>query len=388
VLPISIVYKVLNTNGSVVLHDAARSGEFARDAYLQSHAPQSVLCVPLARHGKLEGAIYMENRLAAEVFTEDRIEVIQVLAAQASISSENAKLYDDQQRLIEAQRRFVPSQFLESLAHRDIARVSVGEHVLKTMSVMFADLRGFTTLSEGLEPRGVIELLNRYFSHMERPIAKLGGVIDSFSDDEIMALFEGAADAAVRAGVAMWHSLDDFNRRSSALGQPVLHMGIGVNTGPVVLGTVGSQNRIQCTVFGDTVNLASRIEQLTKFYGGRLLIGEQTYSRLDKNAYAIRLVDRVAVKGKSAEVDLYEVIDAESAERRAAKFATREAVKAAMNEYFQGRFKSALALFARIHTEDPDDAVPAHFIDRCSRHLQEAAPRRGNWQETEKLLQK
>ena len=96
------------------------------------------------RQGKFEGAIYMENSLAAGVFTEDRIEVIKLLAAQVSISIENAKLYEDQLHLIEAQRRFVPRQFLESLDHHDIAHVDLGEHVAKTMSVMFADLRGFT----------------------------------------------------------------------------------------------------------------------------------------------------------------------------------------------------------------------------------------------------
>ena len=112
-LPISIVYQVLHTNRPVVLNDAVRVRDFAKDAYLQARNPRSVLCIPLERHGKFEGAIYMENSLAAGVFTEDRIDVINLLAAQVSISVENAKLYEDQLRLIEAQRRFVPSQFLE-----------------------------------------------------------------------------------------------------------------------------------------------------------------------------------------------------------------------------------------------------------------------------------
>ena len=177
-LPISIIYHVLHTKTSVVLHDAAQPGVFAKDAYLLARKPQSVLCIPLVRQGKFEGAIYMENSLAAGVFTEDRIEVIKLLAAQVSIAIENAKLYEDQLHLIKAQRLFVPLQFLESLDHHDIAHVVLGEHVAKTMSVMFADLRGFTPLAERLEPRAVIELLNRYFVSVERPISESGGFIE------------------------------------------------------------------------------------------------------------------------------------------------------------------------------------------------------------------
>ncbi len=318
----------------------------------------------------------MENRLAAGVFTEDRIEIIKLLAAQVSISIENAMLYENQLHLIEAQLRFVPSQFLESLDHHDIARVGVGEHVFKTMSVMFADLRGFTPLAELLDPRSTIELLNRYFPNMEGPISEAGGFIDSFAGDEIMALFEASADAAVRAGIGMLRALDEVNRRSVALNQPELRMGIGVNTGPVVLGTVGGRSRIQCTVIGDTVNLASRIEQLTKLYSARFLIGEHTFSSLvEPNTYAIRLVDRVVVSGKSAAVDLYEVLDAEAPARREAKLATRNLLRSAMGRYFDGKFETALPLFERACAEDPDDAVlEILFAERCSRHLHELPP--------------
>jgi predicted ATPase/class 3 adenylate cyclase len=386
-LPISIVYHVLHTNSPVVVHDVSRAGPFARDAYLLMHKPQSVLCIPLVRQGKFEGALYMENRLAPGVFTEERIEVIKLLAAQVSISIENAKLYADQQRLIEAQRRFVPSQFLDSLHHHDIARVEPGEHVAKTMSMMFADLRGFTSLAERLDPRTVIELLNRYFVSMEPQIVENGGFIDSFAGDEIMALFDASADAAVRAGIGMWRALEALNQRSAALGQPALQMGIGVNTGPVVLGVVGGRNRIQCSVVGDTTNLASRIEQLTKLYRTRFLIGEHTFQRLtDPDAFAIRMIDRVAVQGKNAAVELYEVIDAEAIARRDAKLATRALLRSALESYFGRDFKAARKAFERMSREDPDDAVPTLFVERCARNLQDLPPE--DWAGFERLSQK
>ena len=377
-VPISVVYSVLNGREAVVLNEAARTREFARDAYFQSRKPQSILCVPFNRHGNLAGAIYMENSLASGVFTQDRIEIIRLLAAQTSISVENAELYHGQARLIEAQRRFVPSQFLESLARRDIAQVGVGEYVVKRMSVMFADIRGFTPIAELLDPRNVIELLNRFFPSMERPIVEAGGFIDSFAGDEIMALFEGAAASAVQAGVAMWRALDAFNLRNGALGQPMLNMGVGVNTGSVVLGTVGGENRIQCTVVGDAVNLASRVEQLTKLYEARFLIGGATYAELtDPDAFMIRLVDRAAVAGKSAPVDVYEVLDADPPVRRAVKFATRERLHAAMSAYFRGDLEVALTVFERLRSEDPADRVPAIFVERCVRNLREPPDGRG-----------
>ncbi len=383
-LPISIVYHVLHTNSPVVLQDAARGGRFAKDTYLLARKPQSVLCIPLVRQGKFEGAIYMENRLAAGVFTEDRIEVIKLLAAQVSISIENAKLYADQQRLIEAQRRFVPSEFLESLHHHDIARVDPGEHVAKTMSVLFADLRNFTPLAERLDPRSVMELLNRYFVSMEPQISQTGGFIDSFDGDGIKALFDVPADAAVRAGIGMWRALDEFNRRSAALSQPQLQMGIGINTGRVVLGVVGGRNRMQCSFIGDTANLASRIEQLTKFYRARLLITDHTFHSLNEsNAFAIRIVDRVAVKGKNAGVQLYEVIDAEAPERRVVKLETRALLGSAMEKYFGREFKIARTAFERMCFEAPDDVVPALFAERCVRYLQEPPPE--DWNGFERL---
>jgi predicted ATPase/class 3 adenylate cyclase len=370
-LPISILYKVLHTNNPVILNDASRAGEFAKDPYLQARSPRSVLCTPLAHHGKVEGAIYIENSLASAVFTEDRIEIINLLAAQMAISIENAALYENQRRLINAQRRFVPSQFLENLARRDLAYISAGEYVLKEITVMFADLRDFTSLAERLNPRDTMELLNRFFQNMERPISKEGGFIGSFSGDEVMALFDASADSAVRAGIMMWRELDEFNRRSEGFGQPTLHMGIGVNSGPVVLGTVGGQDRVQCTVVGDTVNLASRIEDLTKIYGGRFLIGESTFKGLIKqDVYAIRRVDRVAVKGKSSAANLYEVIDAETPERRAAKLDTAELLELAMEKYFGGAFCAALPLFEQVQGRDCNDAIPALFADRCRRRLE------------------
>jgi predicted ATPase/class 3 adenylate cyclase len=386
-LPISVVYHVLHTNNPVIINDMSRAGHFAKDAYVLARKAQSILCVPLTRQGRFEGAIYIENRLANSVFTDDRIEVIRLLAAQAFISIENAKLYSDQKSLIEAQRRFVPSEFLESLHRPDIARVEPGEYVAKTMSVLFADLRNFTPLAERLDPRTVIERLNGYFVAMEPEISQIGGFIDSFDGDRIKALFDVPADAAVHAGVGMWRALEQLNRRSAYSSEPQLQMGIGVNMGFMVLGVVGGRSRMQCSFVGDTANVASRIEQLTKVYQARLLISEQTLQGMkDQSAFATRLIDRVTVSGKTTGIGIYEVLDAETPERRAEKLATAEQLRAGMDKYFRRDFRAARREFEQIYSKSPDDVLSAIFLERCARYLRQPPP--DSWDGFERLEQK
>jgi class 3 adenylate cyclase len=369
VLPLSVVNNALRTGVPLVLNDPAQSGRFASDPYIVATRPLSAMCVPIQQHGRFSGAIYLENGLTAGAFSQERVEVIKLLAAQAAISLENASRHEDQVRLIAAQSRFVPSRFLQSLGHSDIARVGLGEFVALEMGVMFADLRSFTPLAERLGPRSTIELLNRYFTRMSGPISDGGGFIDSYNGDEVMALFPLPADCAVRAGVAMYRALDDFNAEAAGASGPLLRMGVGINTGPLVLGTVGSADRLKCGVVGDTVNTASRIEQLTKRYAAPLLIGEHTFaSLLEPEQFSMRLIDRVAAKGKELAISIYEVLDAESPQRRRAKESTRELLAQALALYFAGDFAAARDLLDQGRAMDPADQVLAVLSQRCAHY--------------------
>ncbi len=385
ILPLSIVHHVLRTNTPLVLADGANAGRFAADPYIRARRPKSVICVPIERARRFSGAIYMENTVITGAFTEGRVEVIKLLAAQASISVENARLYEDQVRLTTAQGRFVPGQFLESLGHPDIAGVGLGEFVAREMSVMFSDLRDFTPLAERLAPRDVIDLLNRYFSAIGAPIGEAGGFVDSYNGDEVMALFPLPASRAVEAGIEMSAALRALNRESLAAGGPTLEMGIGVNSGPLVLGTVGSSDRLKCGVVGDTVNTASRIEQLTKRYGARFLIGEQTFHRLGDAAhrFSVRAVDRVSAKGKVNAMVLYEVLDAEDPVRREAKESTREMLDEARALYAGRRFAESGAMLGAAREIDRHDKTLHLLADRCARYERHAPP--DDWAAVEAL---
>lgn len=383
----AMVQYVLRTRHSVVLRDAVNEGDFRTTSYVMRKKPKSVLCAPLMSQAKLSGVLYLENNITTSTFNSTRIELLRILTVQAAISIENARLYAGLQALTEAQRRFVPYQFLQSLSHADIGRVQLGDHVAKRMTTLFCDLREFTTISERLGPRRVIALLNRYFAAMEPAIVDHGGFIDSFNGDEIMALFDVSTDKALRAAIEMRRALERFNEQAHAAGEHMLKAGAGLNTGDVILGTVGGRDRIKCGVVGDCVNLASRIEQLTKRYNAPVLIGEETYKDLESpSSFSVRAVDRVAVKGKDLPVTLYELLDAETAPRRAKKEAGRAELEDAQQQYAAREFTQALACFERLHEADPTDAVPAMFAARCRRYLADPPPH--DWAGFERLTEK
>lgn len=386
-LPITLINTSIRTNTPIVISNATELNPYSQDPYLIKARPLSLMCVPLSIHRQWKVAIYLENNLTHSAFSEDRVQVIKLLAAQAAISIENARIYEEQEKLLRAQQRFVPDQFLSHLGHSDIAKVRLGESVAMEMSVLFSDIRDFTPLVELLSPESVILLLNQYFSKIGPEIIDQGGFIDSFAGDEILALFAVPASQAVKAGIGMAKALMEFNRESEVLGRPVLNMGMGINTGPLVLGTMGGENRMQCTVLGDTVNLGSRIESLTKVYGSPLLISEHTFKALpNPGEFSWRMVDRVAVKGKAKVVNLYEILDAEPEDRQKTKERTLESLKSGMEAYFKRNFLEAKEHFEVGKTMDPEDRVFPIFISRCKNYLEH--PPGIDWQGYEVLQYK
>ncbi|MCW5738029.1 MAG: HAMP domain-containing protein [Enhydrobacter sp.] len=203
--------------------------------------------------------------------------------------------------------RFVPQAFLAIIGKPSIVDVALGDNKREKMSILFSDIRSFTTLSEDMDPDENFAFINAYLDRMGPVIRNHNGFIDKYIGDAIMALFVDADDA-VRAGVAMMAALELFNedRRSAGL-QPIA-IGVGINTGLLMLGTIGEKDRMDGTVISDAVNLAARVESLTKDYGKPLLISEFTLQELaDPEAYDIQPVNVVVVKGKTRPVGIYAV---------------------------------------------------------------------------------
>jgi class 3 adenylate cyclase len=349
------------------LNDAANNPKFAHSPYIKEHQPKSILCFPLQHQGKLAGIIYLENNLTTEAFTSDRVELLNLLSSQAAISIENARLYNNLTELNQAFERFVPRQFLQILDKKSIIDVKLGDQVQQEMSVLFSDIRDFTTLSESMTPQDNFNFINAYLSRLEPAITANQGFIDKYIGDAIMALFSGEADNAVKAGIDMLHRLTEYNQHRAASGYVPIKIGIGINTGSLILGTVGGKNRMDSTVISDAVNLASRIESLTKQYGVSILISHETFQSLpDSNQYAIRLIDRVKVKGKSKAVSIFEVFDADPPETYEGKVATRMLFEEALILYHCQKLRDAERLFAECLRRNPTDTAAQIYQQRCT----------------------
>ncbi|MGC1394478.1 MAG: adenylate/guanylate cyclase domain-containing protein, partial [Coleofasciculaceae cyanobacterium] len=363
----TIINYVARTRKSVVLNDATHEGNFINDPYIKAHQPKSILCFPLQHQGKLAGIIYLENNLTTEAFTSDRVELLNLLSSQAAISIENARLYNNLSELNQAFERFVPRQFLQILDKQSIIDVNLGDQIQQEMSVLFSDIRDFTTLSESMTSQDNFNFINSYLSRMEPAITANQGFIDKYIGDAIMALFRGEADNAVKAGIDMLHRLTKYNQHRLTSGYVPIKIGIGINTGSLMLGTVGAKNRMDSTVISDAVNLASRIENLTKQYGVSMLISHQTFQSLpDSNQYAIRFIDRVKVKGKSKTVSIFEVFDADPPETYQGKVATRTLFEEAVLLYHWHKLRDAERLFAECLQGNPTDKAAQIYQQRCT----------------------
>ena len=373
----AIVHYVVHTGEHEVIEDALEHQRWRSNRYVRQENVRSILCVPIKQHGGGGGgALYLENRATAGAFTPDRVDTVALLAAQAAISLQNASLYGSldsalrtQVALTEAQRRFVPKEFLKSLGRSSIADVRLGDSVEKEMSILFSDIRGFTSLVEGMPPERNIHFINEYLRFMETPIEENRGFVDSYIGDGIMALFEHGADSALNAALAMLRALTELNKQRVRDGHPEIRVGIGINTGRLTLGTIGGEKRLKCGVIGDSVNLAARVEQLTKFYGSSLLITGCTYARLrEPSLYDLRVVGRVQVVGRNDAVVLYEVFTADAPAQLQAKRDIADLYAQALDFYFQRRFESALPLLQACQSRVGEDFVVARFLHQCGQY--------------------
>lgn len=304
-----LVLQSFRTGTTVVCDDAVSDDDLSADTYVQQHLPRSLMVMPISHQSKIIGLLYLENSNTTHAFTPDRTQILHMLSSHMAVSLENARLYREQQQLTTSFARFVPTEFLESLNKHSVSDVRLGDAVRRTMTVMFADIRRFTSLSEHMNVDDNFRFLNSYLQFIEPDVYSHGGFIDKYIGDAVMALFPGGADAAVKAAIAMQHSIARYNVERRRQGQEAIDVGIGLHTGEVMLGTVGSAHRMDTTAIGDTVNLASRVENLTKSTNSPVLITGATFDALEHpSQFVTRRVGEETVRGRSEALTIYEVI--------------------------------------------------------------------------------
>ncbi len=271
--------------------------------------------------------------------------------------------------------RFVPRAFLDFLGKTDINTVELGDQKRADMSMLFVDIRSFTTLSETMSPQDNFDFINDYLSEISPVIRRNGGFVDKYIGDAIMALFPGKAEDAVHAAIDILKTLDRFNAKRAGNGLAPVRVGMGLNRGTVMLGTVGEQERMDTTVISDAVNLASRLEVLAKLYDVQLMTTLSTLEQIENKAsFAYRVIHRGRVKGKAELVTLVEVFNAEIDPLCQEKLSSRDHYKLAMQAYQQGNIREALTLFEKVREVLPMDRATLNYIARCEKFLADGLP--------------
>jgi adenylate cyclase len=295
----------------------------------------------------------------------------------------------DKRKIKKMLSQYVSPSILATLVDKspsDVLKAEVGSK--ENLTVLFSDIRGFTSISERLEPEKVVELLNGYLSEMVDVIFEHEGTLDKFIGDAIMA-FWGAPlkvdDHGVRAVLAaldMRRQLDIYNQRLDTADGIRLEIGIGINTGEVILGNIGSEKKLDYTIIGDNVNLASRMEGLTKMYGAPILITESTYEEI-KNTIPCRIVDMVKVVGKKKGVRIFEPVDVLNGEGENNLISLSEE---GFENYLKRNWDAAMDIYSKILSFKPDDKTSKIFLTRCTSY--KAAEPPADWDGAFTLLRK
>jgi adenylate cyclase len=243
------------------------------------------------------------------------------------------------------------------------------------VSILFSDIRSFTTIAESLGAKETVSMLNEYFEDMVDVILNNGGILDKYIGDAIMALFgapfsgEHDADNAVKVANDMIVVLRALNERRVAAGKEPISTGVGVSSGDVIVGNIGSPKRMEYTVIGDSVNLASRLESANKYYGTRVLVSEFTVRELKNEPPRMREIDLIKVQGKDLPVAVFEVLAHHTPETFPNMDETLQAFATGLAEYKTGDWTKAQALFEAALKANPNDKVSKIYIERCQHYL-------------------
>lgn len=277
----------------------------------------------------------------------------------------------DMEILNNAYQRFVPEKGLQLLGKQSIIEINLGDHIECNMSVLFSDIRDFTSITENMTSSESFSFVNEYLKIMEPVIEKHHGFIDKYIGDAVMALFpdKDGADNAINAGLAMMSALDELNQMRISRGDEAINIGVGINTGNLILGTIGGEVRLEETVIGDTVNVASRMESLNKQFGTQILISESTYQSISEDyRKTVRNIGFTAIKGKAEKATAYEVFSHNTKDLIGQKQKVAPMLLNACAFIERGEHKNAQGAFSNCRKLAPNDPVILYYIEYLMNH--------------------
>ncbi len=311
VLSTSILAEVQQNKRAVLSSDASMDSRFSGKQSIIMQGIRSTMCVPLLHGSDLLGIMHLDSQIATNAFTDKDLQIFTGIATQAASAIQNARLAKkiEEETKTRAQfQRLLSPNLVEQLVAGKLHLEKGGE--LREVTILISDIRGFTSMSEKKEPAEIVHMLNEYFELMVDILFRYSGTLDKYVGDEIMALFGAPVDLpdaplqAVRCAVDMMRALEDFNRTRQAEGLEPIRIGIGINTGQVITGAIGSSRTLQYTAIGDAVNTASRLCSVAK--SGQIILSERTKRRLEGTIEAVELPP-VHLKGKTEEQRIFNV---------------------------------------------------------------------------------
>ena len=308
----SIINEVMQNKQAVLSSDATVDSRFSGAHSIIMQGIRSTMSVPLLHGVELLGIMHLDSQIATNAFGEKDLQIFTGIANQAAVAIKNASLArrNEWEARTRAQfQRFFSPAMVQQMVEGKLQLDGVGE--MREVTVLFADIRGFTAMTENANAHDIVALLNDYFEVMVEVLFEFNGTLDKYVGDEIMALFgvpisqKDAAFNAVECALEMMVALDEFNQTRAAENQPPIQIGIGINTGASVYGAIGSSKTLQYTVIGDAVNTASRLCSVAK--GGQIIVSEETYRQVAHRIEALEL-PKVRVKGKVDELSIYRIV--------------------------------------------------------------------------------
>lgn len=358
---------------------------------------QSMMYAAMKVKHRIMGAIILAGT-GAEQFSAAHLKLLVTLALQSSAAIESAMLYEKNIREVrereeailrihEVTKKFVPNEFIRSLGKEVITDVRLGDQAEKIVTVLFTDIRDFTTLSEKMTPEENFQFVSSFNARLGPVIRLHNGFINQYLGDSIMAIFPESPEDALKASIEMQKAVFKLNEERNVNGLQPIKAGIGMHTGPLIMGITGDEHRMDAATISDTVNTAARIESLTKYYKSPLLLSGDTLRLItQKDNYQYRHLGSVRLKGKHNLLTIYDCINGYSQHEFQKKMKTTPLFIEAMQYYHEQRFENAIHLFQKILLADTEDYTASRFMETAIKFLKEGVP--DNWTGAEEMISK
>ncbi len=342
---------------------------------------QSLIYSALKVNARVMGAIILGCNESMP-YTAEHLKLLTTLALQSSAVIESTLLYEknireakereDAMRLVyEATGKFVPYEFIRSLGHNVITDVKLGDQVEKIVTVLFSDIRDYTTFSEQMSPEENFKFVCAFNERMGPAIRKNNGFINQYLGDAIMAIFPGNAADALSAAIDMQKEVHELNLVRESNNQSPIRIGVGMHTGPLIMGITGDADRMDATTISDTVNTASRLETLTKHYKAGIILSDACLKQMpEKENYHLRYLGLVQLKGKHESLHIHECFSANTSEEIERKQNTLAAFNEGINQYISSSFDNAVRYFQSITELHPEDETALFFLNTAKKYLQ------------------